>query len=286
MVAVVSTAHASTAQHSPVTIIHVTARGARGEDDATGAWPGVRRRGTDLRRRQVRLRQMRTRGPTAWAGGSSGWSAARLPATMSTAPRGRRPPRPAPPPPQAPATTPTSALAGGPGGYYSYDVGGRHVIALNSECGFVGGCGTGSPEVTRLRADLAAHTDRCTLVYSHRPPLERHRDRRRRWLVRGALEEPRRGGYGARPERSSPSVLPPNAARADRRSWRCRHSTARRRHRRCQPLRSGLFERRRHAQPDRVRSSGADPARKLVRMAVRLRGRRRLHRLRRRELPL
>ena len=43
------------------------------------------------------------------------------------------------------------------------------MIALNSECGFVGGCGTGSPEETWLRADLAAHTNRCTLAYWHRP---------------------------------------------------------------------------------------------------------------------
>jgi len=61
------------------------------------------------------------------------------------------------------------ALAGGPGGYYSYDVGGWHVIALNSECGFVGGCGTGSPQESWLRADLAAHVNQCTLAYWHRP---------------------------------------------------------------------------------------------------------------------
>lgn len=58
-------------------------------------------------------------------------------------------------------------------GYYSYDLGAWHIIALNSECGYiasVGGCGSGSPEETWLRNDLAAHsTASCTLAYWHRP---------------------------------------------------------------------------------------------------------------------
>ena len=57
----------------------------------------------------------------------------------------------------------------GPGGYYSYDVAGWHVIALNSECAYIGGCGGGSPEELWLRADLAAHPSTCTLAYWHRP---------------------------------------------------------------------------------------------------------------------
>jgi hypothetical protein len=61
------------------------------------------------------------------------------------------------------------ALANGPGGYYSYDVGGWHVIALNTDCGFIGGCGAGSPEELWLAADLAAHPTGCTLVYWHEP---------------------------------------------------------------------------------------------------------------------
>lgn len=56
------------------------------------------------------------------------------------------------------------------GGYYSYDVGGWHVVGLNSECGQIpGGCGDGSPQVQWLRADLAAHPARCTLAYFHGP---------------------------------------------------------------------------------------------------------------------
>ena len=62
------------------------------------------------------------------------------------------------------------SLAGDPTkGYYSFDVGAWHIIALNSECANVGGCGGGSPEEVWLRNDLAAHTNTCTLAYWHRP---------------------------------------------------------------------------------------------------------------------
>ena len=62
------------------------------------------------------------------------------------------------------------SLAGDPTkGYYSFDIGAWHIIALNSECANVGGCGGGSPEEVWLRNDLAAHTNTCTLAYWHRP---------------------------------------------------------------------------------------------------------------------
>jgi hypothetical protein len=54
-------------------------------------------------------------------------------------------------------------------GWYSYDLGKWHLISLNSECGFIGGCGPGAPEERWLRADLAAHPARCTLAYWHEP---------------------------------------------------------------------------------------------------------------------
>jgi 3',5'-cyclic AMP phosphodiesterase CpdA len=54
-------------------------------------------------------------------------------------------------------------------GYYSFDVGGWHLIALNSECAPIGGCTTGSRQERWLRADLAAHPARCTLAYWHKP---------------------------------------------------------------------------------------------------------------------
>jgi calcineurin-like phosphoesterase family protein len=54
-------------------------------------------------------------------------------------------------------------------GYYSYDIGAWHVIALNSNCSKVGGCSAGSPQETWLRSDLSAHRNACTLAYWHHP---------------------------------------------------------------------------------------------------------------------
>jgi hypothetical protein len=54
-------------------------------------------------------------------------------------------------------------------GYYSYDVGAWHLIALNSNCAAVGGCGQGSPQEQWLRADLQSHSNVCTLAYWHHP---------------------------------------------------------------------------------------------------------------------
>jgi hypothetical protein len=54
-------------------------------------------------------------------------------------------------------------------GYYSYDIGAWHLIALNSNCSQVGGCGAGSPQEQWLKADLAAHPTMCTLAYWHHP---------------------------------------------------------------------------------------------------------------------
>src|SRR5205085_9370357 len=60
--------------------------------------------------------------------------------------------------------------AGEPGkGYYSYDLGAWHLVALNSNCADVGGCGAGSPQEQWLRQDLADSTARCTLAYWHHP---------------------------------------------------------------------------------------------------------------------
>ena len=53
-------------------------------------------------------------------------------------------------------------------GYYSYDVGAWHIIALNSNCSTVS-CGAGSIQENWLRADLAAHPSACTLAYWHHP---------------------------------------------------------------------------------------------------------------------
>jgi calcineurin-like phosphoesterase family protein/fibronectin type III domain protein len=61
------------------------------------------------------------------------------------------------------------SVAGEPGkGYYSFDLATWHIIAINSNCDRIsGGCGTNSPEEQWLRADLAAHSNECTLAMWH-----------------------------------------------------------------------------------------------------------------------
>ena len=54
-------------------------------------------------------------------------------------------------------------------GYYSYDLGGWHVVALNTNCAEVGGCGPGSAQEAWLRADLTANAGSCLLAYTHSP---------------------------------------------------------------------------------------------------------------------
>jgi acid phosphatase type 7 len=54
-------------------------------------------------------------------------------------------------------------------GYYSFNLGSWHLIALNSNCDSVGGCDRGSPQELWLRADLAQHQNACTLAYWHHP---------------------------------------------------------------------------------------------------------------------
>ena len=54
-------------------------------------------------------------------------------------------------------------------GWYSFDVGTWHLIALNSTCNSVGGCGKGSPMEHWLKADLAGTRAHCILAYWHHP---------------------------------------------------------------------------------------------------------------------
>jgi len=44
-----------------------------------------------------------------------------------------------------------------------------HLIALNSNCDAIGGCGPDSSQAGWLRADLVAHPTTCTLAYWHHP---------------------------------------------------------------------------------------------------------------------
>ena len=52
-------------------------------------------------------------------------------------------------------------------GYYSFDLGAWHVVAINSNCLEVGGCETRSRQAAWLREDLAASRARCTLAFMH-----------------------------------------------------------------------------------------------------------------------
>jgi acid phosphatase type 7 len=54
-------------------------------------------------------------------------------------------------------------------GYYSYDLGSWHLVALNSNCGELR-CGPGSPQGRWLEEDLAANEEEaCTIAYFHHP---------------------------------------------------------------------------------------------------------------------
>ena len=52
-----------------------------------------------------------------------------------------------------------------PGGYYSYELGSWHVIALNTNIPI----DSGSAQEVWLRADLSAHAGSCTVAYMHHP---------------------------------------------------------------------------------------------------------------------
>ena len=52
-------------------------------------------------------------------------------------------------------------------GYYSFNLGAWHIVALNSNCLEIGGCNARSAQATWLRADLASNKAKCTLAFSH-----------------------------------------------------------------------------------------------------------------------
>jgi acid phosphatase type 7 len=55
-------------------------------------------------------------------------------------------------------------------GYYSFDIGEWHVVALNTECSRIpGGCGQGGAQNEWLEADLADSNARCTIALMHQP---------------------------------------------------------------------------------------------------------------------
>ena len=55
-------------------------------------------------------------------------------------------------------------------GWYSFDLGAWHVLAINSECDELGNaCAAGGAQEAWVRADLAAHPTACTLAFWHEP---------------------------------------------------------------------------------------------------------------------
>lgn len=54
-------------------------------------------------------------------------------------------------------------------GYYSFKIGKWHVIALNSNCWAVGGCGVGSSQTKWLENDLQSNNSACTVAFAHHP---------------------------------------------------------------------------------------------------------------------
>lgn len=74
-------------------------------------------------------------------------------------------------------TSPTIEYFGlrNPRGYYSFDLGAWHFLALNSQCTYgagvtaVGGCDADSPQARWLKEDLARSRSFCTLAYWHEP---------------------------------------------------------------------------------------------------------------------
>ena len=54
-------------------------------------------------------------------------------------------------------------------GYYAFTLGPWRAIALNSNCGDIGGCGEGSPQERWLRGVLASSDAACTLAFWHHP---------------------------------------------------------------------------------------------------------------------
>ena len=62
------------------------------------------------------------------------------------------------------------AQAGSPGkGYYSFDLGNWHIVALNTNCFAkdLGGCAARSPQETWLKEDLAEHPNACIIAFGH-----------------------------------------------------------------------------------------------------------------------
>ena len=168
-------------------------------------------------------------------------------------------------------------------GYYSFNVGTWHLIALNStdHCTIVP-CGVGSAQETWLKADLAANADKyCTLAYWHDPRFNSGHDGNADEMaplfqaLYNADADVVLGGHAHDYERFAPQN-PSGAARQ-----RARHPAVRRRHGR------RVLHERQHAEAEQpgppeqhLRRAEADAAPDRLRLAVRLGERQAVHGLR------
>ncbi|MBO0746469.1 MAG: hypothetical protein J2P43_15735, partial [Candidatus Dormibacteraeota bacterium] len=76
--------------------------------------------------------------------------------------------------PSRPNGNPTGDMVNGqPAGWYSFNLGSWHLIALNTDCNAIGGCGAGAPQEAWLAADLAANAqsnpNSCILAFWEEP---------------------------------------------------------------------------------------------------------------------
>lgn len=53
--------------------------------------------------------------------------------------------------------------------YYAWDHGGWRMLALNSMCGYVGGCEAGAPQWQFVKQQLESHAGECQIAYWHHP---------------------------------------------------------------------------------------------------------------------
>ena len=54
-------------------------------------------------------------------------------------------------------------------GYYSFDIGSWHFIALNSNCEHIGGCGEDLDQSKWLKNDITVASNKCTIAFWHHP---------------------------------------------------------------------------------------------------------------------
>ena len=175
-------------------------------------------------------------------------------------------------------------------GYYSFDIGSWHLIALNSECERIdrgaaaNGCAEGSPQESSLRSDLAAHPSSCTLAYWHRPRFNsgfrgNHPETQAFWqALHEAGADIVLSGDAHDYERFAPQDASGNLDLDG-------HPPIRRRHRR--RILHDLEQReaqQRGASEHHLRGPRAHPSPNQLRVAVSSRGRPDVHRLRRRSL--